>query len=304
MMGHCGKPELLSVLITFVAVAISIGAPARAVDPATQARCSAYPQRAVEQFRLMQSHPQCNSRLDPLAWKDDYTYHFNGCTIFPEKMSVLADQLRDAKLRDCASPAAISAATPTATTAAARGCAASATAASRTAAGTVGNYMSVPLGNCQIPIEVRMDATNAPRLGVGRATKFEGGVLTLHDYEIKRSIDPNEMSRSMQGANAITGDTLPLIQLKIVRPKFFGTSCSGFPAGTAGGPWMAMSGPSAPRYLLVGADGMLQWAGVTPQVAESILNGTTTAKPAAAATPATTPAKAAAPKPAVKPTKR
>lgn len=70
-------------------------------DQTTKDRCTAYAQRAVEQFNLMQSHPGCEKDLDPLAWNGGLDYHYRGCLLFPARMSALAQQGRDDHLQAC-----------------------------------------------------------------------------------------------------------------------------------------------------------------------------------------------------------
>jgi len=49
----------------------------------------------------MKSHPQCEANTDPITWQDSYDNHYNGCLMFPESMSKLADAVRDNHLQAC-----------------------------------------------------------------------------------------------------------------------------------------------------------------------------------------------------------
>jgi hypothetical protein len=83
-----------------------------APDQATKDRCTAYAKRAVEQYQLMKSHPQCQAHSDPLTWQDNYDNHYNGCMFLPASMAKSAEQGRDNHLQACG---ALSDATPAAT---------------------------------------------------------------------------------------------------------------------------------------------------------------------------------------------
>ena len=72
-----------------------------APSEATKERCARYAQRAVQQYQLMISHPQCQANTDPLNWQDNYDNHYNGCLIFPESMIRFADAARDNHLHAC-----------------------------------------------------------------------------------------------------------------------------------------------------------------------------------------------------------
>src|SRR5262249_17856229 len=68
---------------------------------ATKDRCTAYAKRAVEQYRLMKSHPECEVKNDPLTWQDSYDNHYNGCVLLPEAMGKMAEAGRDNHLQAC-----------------------------------------------------------------------------------------------------------------------------------------------------------------------------------------------------------
>ena len=61
------------------------GAPAAygAPSQATKDRCTQYAQRAVAQYQLMTSHPQCKVN-DDLRWQSNIDNHYNACTAVPE----------------------------------------------------------------------------------------------------------------------------------------------------------------------------------------------------------------------------
>ncbi len=94
-----------------------------AADPKKQERCSKYAQRAVEQYQLMQSHPQCHVP-DDLNWHGNLEGHYNGCMLIPEVMARAGEAGRDNHLLACSgmsaasNGAAASASTPPQSTAA------------------------------------------------------------------------------------------------------------------------------------------------------------------------------------------
>jgi hypothetical protein len=92
-------PHVRTVLLFALGASASHGV--HAADQATKARCAAYAQRAVQQYRLMKAHPQCDTNADPLTWQDNYDNHFNGCLLLPAKMAQLAEQARDNHLLAC-----------------------------------------------------------------------------------------------------------------------------------------------------------------------------------------------------------
>ena len=72
-----------------------------APDQAAKDWCTAYAQRAVQQYQLMKSHAQCQQNTDPLNWQDNYDNHYNGCLLFGQKVSKLAEGGRINHLQAC-----------------------------------------------------------------------------------------------------------------------------------------------------------------------------------------------------------
>jgi hypothetical protein len=91
-------------LSTLVPVALLLGFPANmapaAPDQATMDRCTQYAQRAVQQYLLMTSHPQCSVKPD-LRWQDNVDNHYNGCLKLPEFLRASEEAARDNHLQAC-----------------------------------------------------------------------------------------------------------------------------------------------------------------------------------------------------------
>jgi hypothetical protein len=77
------------------------GPPAWAApDQSTKDRCARYAQRAVQQYQLMMSHPQCQVKPD-LRWQDNVDNHYNGCLMVPEFLRKSEESARDDHLTAC-----------------------------------------------------------------------------------------------------------------------------------------------------------------------------------------------------------
>jgi probable HAF family extracellular repeat protein len=63
--------------------------------------CAAYAQRAVQQYQQMRSHPGCEKGTDPIGWRDDYAYHYNGCMKAPAFLTKFSEKTRDEHLKQC-----------------------------------------------------------------------------------------------------------------------------------------------------------------------------------------------------------
>src|SRR5882757_5104967 len=87
---------------------------AHAADQAKKERCTRYAQRAVEQYNLMQSHPECRVN-DDLNWHGSLDGHYNGCMLIPEAMSRAGEASRDNHLQACGAFSAASAPPTTST---------------------------------------------------------------------------------------------------------------------------------------------------------------------------------------------
>jgi hypothetical protein len=88
-------------ILLVVAITAAVPAAYAGPDQATKDRCTAYAQRAVQQYRLMKSHPDCQANTDPMNWQENYDNHYNACLIFPAKMAELADAGRENHLQAC-----------------------------------------------------------------------------------------------------------------------------------------------------------------------------------------------------------
>jgi hypothetical protein len=96
-----GKNRVLTLcLLAAVAAGATVGPATHAADEKKKARCTQYAQRAVTQYQLMQSHPQCHV-VDDMNWHGDFEGHFNGCMLIPEMMSRAGESMRDAQLQTC-----------------------------------------------------------------------------------------------------------------------------------------------------------------------------------------------------------
>jgi hypothetical protein len=91
-------------LSTLVPVTLLLGLLANvasaAPDQATMDRCTQYAQRAVQQYLLMTSHPQCAVKPD-LRWQDNMDNHYNGCLKLPEFLRESEEATRDNHLQAC-----------------------------------------------------------------------------------------------------------------------------------------------------------------------------------------------------------
>jgi hypothetical protein len=85
----------------FALVILLAGASAAyAADSNKKERCTKYAQRAVEQYQLMQSHPQCRVS-DDMNWHNNLDGHYNGCMLIPEFMARAGEAGRDNHLQAC-----------------------------------------------------------------------------------------------------------------------------------------------------------------------------------------------------------
>jgi hypothetical protein len=241
----------------------------------------------------MQSHPGCEKNLDPLAWKNDVDYHYNGCLLFPASMSKLAEQARDNHLQACGgladavapAPAADPGAGSTApegasgTGGAAAVAPGSGTGTSPSKASSTGGF----IGQCQMPVNVRWAINAAPSSGAGLVTQFDGRSLGYHSIEYSNS-QGNAFGLPTRVLNGDYSD-VPVLTAAVQRPSFFAHNCTGY-VGVVDGPWIARGvGGTATRYIWVGARGYLEWNTLTPDALKLLTQdspSSTAAKPAAA----------------------
>jgi hypothetical protein len=291
-----------------IAGAIVWAATLPAFGQSQQDVCAAYAKRAVQQYQLMKSHPGCDQHLDALSWRDDYSYHYNGCMTFGKIATTLSDQGRDGHLRACgaitdsgdsgtaSATAPGSAATtstagaPAAAAAATGGSAPAAPAASGSADPATSLFSPAPnyggIGCHEGP------ALASRKSGNGRAVDLKGNALSYHAFP---PAGPTTTAQS-QWASA---NSFPLVTAFVARPQFF-PGCKGIPAVSALGPWVEAPAPGqSARYIWVDVGGTLAWQEITAAEASSLVTTgklpSTAAAPAAAAKPAKapTPAKAA-----------
>lgn len=95
------RRTLLHTILTSIALVVAAQAASAGPDQATKDRCTAYARRAVQQYRLMKSHPECQANTDPMNWQDNYDNHYNACVVFPQKMAEMADAARENHLQAC-----------------------------------------------------------------------------------------------------------------------------------------------------------------------------------------------------------
>jgi hypothetical protein len=74
--------------------------PSNADAQSKEDRCAKYATRAVEQFNILTSHPQCQKDND-LRWQNNYQNHYNGCIKLPAFMSKSEEKARDLELMKC-----------------------------------------------------------------------------------------------------------------------------------------------------------------------------------------------------------
>lgn len=100
---------LLAARLAALVTALAAGTSALAApDQATKDRCARYAQRAVQQFQLMTSHPQCQVPAD-LRWQDNVDNHYNGCLMVPEFLRKSEEAARDQHLTACGGLQAVAA---------------------------------------------------------------------------------------------------------------------------------------------------------------------------------------------------
>jgi hypothetical protein len=71
-----------------------------AADTKTEARCAQYARRAVEQYNILASHPQCKADI-PQRWQPDYATHYNACLHAPGFIAKSEEKTRDFELHAC-----------------------------------------------------------------------------------------------------------------------------------------------------------------------------------------------------------
>jgi len=228
---------------------------------ATKDRCTRYAQRAVQQYRLMTSHPDCEVKNDPLTWQDSYDNHYNGCVLLPESMAKLGEQARDNHLQACG---ALADTAPGAGTASAgKGAGGPPTG---TASGAVKTVSSAPGGGgvaaakpaAAIPSGTRADCqTQRPdalpdaQTKVGFGALVNNGTLSFHSIPLKGELQ----------------------SYGVIRPAYIAQqlSCTGR-GDDRYGPWITLVGEKGAEIFLVGADDAVFAAPLTATAAQQLLS--------------------------------
>ena len=196
-----------------------------AADANKKERCTKYAQRAVEQYQLMQSHPQCRVS-DDMNWHNNLDGHYNGCMIIPEFMAHAGEAGRDNHLQACG--AFTDAATAPKTPAAASDPGQSPSNPGAAAAGGGGAPHSVATATASVP-QVSSPGTPLPTSQVARAND-----TTHNPDQCQPPPPPASLIRgSFAGGGQkprVSGDTLSfndmrkqgaLSSFKVQRPAFW-----------------------------------------------------------------------------------
>lgn len=282
---------------------------AMAENQTTQERCAAYAQRAVQQYQLMKSNPQCQQNTDPMNWQDNYDNHYNACRVFPAKMAEMADSARQNHLIACGAIAADGSVTASATGGAATGAAvatsgngaaaaqgaapgaaAAGAASTPSASGAPSALVSPAAGygsiGCNVPAPL-MSYLTRQVVGFGKVASLDGNMLVYHGSP---TVTPASTDSIAIAAKAARGE-YPTVTAVLARPKLYST-CRGVAAGSALGPWIELGTlAQPPRYFWIDVGGVVLWQQITPQAATAFLTGIV---------PAAAPAKTATPAPASK----
>lgn len=228
-----------------------------AADQATKTRCATYAQRAVKQYELMQSHPQCVVTSDPLTWQGSYDNHYNGCLLLPASMAKMAESGRDNHLTACGGMKDAAAGTQSASPAPAghtpanpspghgSGSSLDQTANSPAPAGTSN---AAPNSNCQIG---RPAAAQSSGGVVGYGAAVKDGALSFHS--------------ALQNGQLVT--------YKVVRPAYIVAQmqCTGH-VDNLYGQWIALTGgPQGPEIFEVDLGSSVSAAPLSPDNAMELL---------------------------------
>jgi hypothetical protein len=106
-MSGCKRSTLILLTTGFLCLAASVSL----AKEDKQTRCAQYAQRAVQQYNLGISHPQCNIKPD-LRWQPNYENHFTACMHSPKFLMDAERSTRDNILRGCGAWDGNSGATP------------------------------------------------------------------------------------------------------------------------------------------------------------------------------------------------
>ncbi len=240
----------------FALVILLAGASAAyAADSNKKERCTKYAQRAVEQYQLMQSHPQCRVS-DDMNWHSNLDGHYNGCMLIPEFMARAGEAGRDNHLQACGALADTTAA-PKAT-AAASGPGQSSdnpTATTTPAKDTAGNA-----DQCQPP-PAPAGLSRGSFAGSGLTPRISGDTLSFRDQ------------RKPGGA---------MTSFKVQRPAFWNTymrclkkadpSKADMPVMGLVGPWVWISENHQEASYFNVAGGAISIYSIPPGVGADLLN--------------------------------
>jgi hypothetical protein len=217
-------------VLAAIALLLGAGAPAAygATSQATKDRCTQYAQRAVAQYQLMTSHPQCKVNDDP-RWQSNIDNHYNACIAVPEFIIKSEEAARDSHLQACGGLTAATAENPAVVGNSAVGSSGTAKASTSTTMPSAAPAAAVasPKANCQLNAPSALPATATP-VGVGASVK--GGTLSFQSYQQKGRV----------------------LTYKVVRPAYIVAQmhCTGRVEDLYG-PWISLTGSQGPEIFYV-----------------------------------------------------
>ena len=217
-------------LLIVACASAAYGAPSQA----TKDRCTQYAQRALAQYQLMTSHPQCKVS-DDLRWQSNIDNHYNACIALPEFVAKSEEAARDTHLQACGGLTAAAARSPAVagSPAAAVGPAAGSSAivkpgsSTPMSSGAVVAPAASPKANCQVNPPSALPATATP---VGLGASVKGGALSFQSYQQKGRV----------------------VTYKVVRPAYIVAQmrCTGRVENLYG-PWISLAGSQGPEIFYV-----------------------------------------------------
>lgn len=230
---------VLTLALVVVACApAAYGAPSQA----TKDRCTQYAQRAVAQYQMMTSHPQCRVN-DDLRWQNNIDNHYNACIAVPEFIIKGEEAARDSHLQACGGLTPATAGSP----AAGSSGTVAASGNTTTSSGAVAAAAASPKANCQITPPSALPATATP-VGIGATVK--DGTLSFQSYQQKGRV----------------------VTYKVVRPAYIAAQmrCSGRVENLYG-PLIALAGPKGPEIFYVNLGNSVSGAPLSPVSAAQLM---------------------------------
>jgi hypothetical protein len=236
--------QTLASIVPGLALLLIACAPAAygAPSQATKDRCTQYAQRAVAQYQLMTSHPQCKVN-DDLRWQNNIDNHYNACIGLPEFIAKNEEAARDSHLQACGGLTAAAAGSP----AAASSAAVEANSNTATSSGTAPAAVASPKANCQIAAPAALPATATP-VGIGATVK--GGALSFQSYQQKGHV----------------------VTYQVVRPAYITAQmrCTGRVENLYG-PWISLAGPQGPEIFYVNLGNGVSGSPLSPAAATQLM---------------------------------